>query len=332
MSSEKPVFTLNDITRAALDVGFSVCGVSRAEAVDRTTADAYRHWIADGCHATMAYLAENVDKRLNPTLLHDGVKSIVSVALNYAPRASFKDGEYTIAAYALGKDYHDIVKNKLHRMAACLGLTDYRAFCDTAPVLERYWAAKSGIGFIGRNRQLIIPGIGSMFFLGELFIKEEVVNDSVARANELDVFTRVSTFNPSGCIIPGFNCGSCRACMDACPTGALSAEDAFDARLCLSYHTIENRGEIPAEIASKMGTCFYGCDRCLNACPHNRKTTPTDCLELQPVAELLAMTRTDWHALNIEDYRRLFKGSAVKRAKFEGLKRNIELVSDIKEI
>ncbi len=335
MPFSKSHIAKTDIIRAALDAGFSVCGVSAAEAVDESTAEFYLQWIGEGRHASMGYLAENVEKRLDPRLLMPGVKTIVSVALKYgSDENNDSDGKvvetagYTIAAYALGKDYHDVVKAKLHQMATAIGAVGYRAFCDTAPVLERYWAARSGIGFIGRNGMLIVPKAGSMFFLGELFLMEELEEEQ-------------SQTNPEN-TIPGAKCGICRACFDCCPTKALSAKDSFDARLCLSYHTIENRGEIPSEIAAKMGNCIYGCDRCQNACPHNNKHAilPVEeqrvvvsgeyrcvvCDELRPKPELLSMTCDDWHNLSIDDYRRLFRGSAVKRAKYEGLMRNIELV------
>ncbi len=322
--------SLNRIKAEAAGLGFSACGASTADAVDDATADAFHNWIAGGNHATMHYLAENLDKRLDPRLLMPGVKSIVSVALNYSPLSTLPSSTLpsstlhsplstlpsslstlhsplNISAYALGKDYHDVMKRKLHALAAAIGATGYRAFCDTAPVLERYWAARSGLGWIGRNHHLIIPHAGSMFFLGELFLNEQ-----------LDAYDEP---------IPP-HCGNCTACLEACPTHALhsSLNPQLDCRRCLSYHTIENRGEIPPDIAAEMGTCFYGCDRCQNACPHNRFATPTTEPDLQPNSELLVMTDDDWRTLTVEDYRRLFKGSAVKRVKYEGLMRNIRLV------
>ncbi len=326
--------SLNRVKAEAAGLGFSACGASPAGPVDEATADAFRRWIADGNHASMAYMAANTDKRLDPRLLMGGVKTIVSVALNYAPpsyplsavRLPSSDSchpshqTYTFAAYALGKDYHDVMRTKLHRLAAAIGATAYRAFCDTAPVLERYWAERSGIGWVGRNRQLIVPRAGSMFFLGELFLTEE-----------LDDYDSPM---PS-------RCGTCTACLSACPTAALvptaphsslsavrpSSATRFDARRCLSYHTIESREEIPADIASKMGRCIYGCDRCQEACPHNRFAVPSSEPDLQPNPHLLAMTDADWRNLDVETYRRIFKGSAVKRAKYEGLMRNISAVS-----
>ena len=179
------------IKAEAKSLGFSACGIAKAEAVDNATADSYRRWIAEGRHASMQYLADNIDKRLDPRLLMDGVKSIVCVALSYAPAKKIPADQYQIAYYAYGKDYHDVMKQKLHALASACGITSYRAFCDTAPVLERYWAERAGLGWTGRNHQLIIPHAGSMFFLGELFVTEELEYDSP---------------------VPN-RCGRCHACM-----------------------------------------------------------------------------------------------------------------------
>ena len=259
----------------------------------------------------MAYLGNNLDKRFDPRLLMPGVKTIVVVAQNYFPARRLPEGEPQIADYALGLDYHDIVKQKLRQLAATVGSADYRAFVDTAPVLERYWAVRAGLGWIGKNQQLIIPHAGSEFFLGELFVTVELPPDEP---------------------LPN-RCGTCHRCVDACPTHALSLPATcvegygditrFDARLCLSYQTIENRGELTVGAKAAMGDTFYGCDRCQRACPWNRFAKPSTEPLLQPREELLAMTRQKWENLTEEDYRRLFKGSAVKRAKYEGLMRNI---------
>ncbi|MBR1687098.1 MAG: tRNA epoxyqueuosine(34) reductase QueG [Prevotella sp.] len=297
----------NKIKAEARRLGFFACGIARAEAVSEAAATRVRHWLDSGGNADMAYMANHTDLRLDPRLLMPGVKSIVCVALNYAPAQQMPAEEYQLAAYALGQDYHDIVKQKLHLLAATLSIIHpspstlhYRAFCDSAPVLERYWAEQAGLGWTGRNHQLIIPGAGSMFFLGELFLNIELSYDRPMTAR----------------------CGMCRACIDACPTGALQA-DGFRAEHCLSYQLIENRGELSAEAKQKMGNTIYGCDRCQQACPWNRFAQPTDEPRLQPHPELMAMRKSDWQQLSIEDYRRLFKGSAVKRAKYEGLMRNI---------
>lgn len=300
------------IKAEASRLGFFVCGFARAEPVSEAMRRHYLGWLADGRNADMAYLGNNLDKRFDPRLLMPGVKTIVVVAQNYFPARRLPEGEPQIADYALGLDYHDIVKQKLRQLAATVGIADYRAFVDTAPVLERYWAVRAGLGWIGKNQQLIIPHAGSEFFLGELFVTVELPPDEP---------------------LPN-RCGTCHRCVDACPTHALSLPATcvegygditrFDARLCLSYQTIENRGELTVDAKAAMGDTFYGCDRCQRACPWNRFAKPSTEPLLQPREELLAMTRQKWGNLTEEDYRRLFKGSAVKRAKYEGLMRNIK--------
>ena len=319
------------IKAEAKSLGFFACGIAKAEAVDSDTADGYRRWIADGGHASMHYLADNIDKRLDPRLLMPGVKSIVCVALSYAPAKKIPADQYQIAYYAYGKDYHDVMKQKLHALASACGITTYRAFCDTAPVLERYWAQRAGLGWIGRNHQLIIPHAGSMFFLGELFVTDDLEYDSP---------------------IPN-RCGRCHACLDACPTSSLinnqssviNHQSSFISNRCLSYLTIEHRGPIPHSSLDSHSSFFilhssfkehssffilhssfkniYGCDICQLACPWNRFAVPTTEPAFQPSDALLTMTKEKWHHLTEEQYRSLFKGSAIKRAKYEGLMRNI---------
>lgn len=294
----------------AKSLGFFACGLVKAGPVNDECAAAFNRWLANEGHAGMEYMGRNVDKRLSPDMLMPDVKCIICVALNYAPARRMPHGELQFASYALGQDYHDIVKSRLHALASRLGITTYRAFCDTAPVLERYWAMQAGLGWIGRNHQLIIPHAGSMFFLGELFIDVEPDRyDSPQKPR----------------------CGTCHACLDACPTGALGHDGSFCSSKCLSYLTIENRGDIPLEAATKMGDTVYGCDRCQDACPWNRFATPTNDPQLAPKPELLDMTRADWQQLSVERYRTLFKGSAVKRAKYEGLMRNIRAVTSNKD-
>lgn len=292
-----------DIKTEALEcLGFSACGVVQPGCVDEDTAHFFHHWLNEGCHADMSYMEGHADKRLDTRLLMPEARSVICVALSYAQESDAL-GEYKLASYALGKDYHDVMKARLRELAEHLGLETYRVFCDTAPILEKYWAVRSGLGWVGRNHLLIIPKAGSMFFLGEIFTDAEVdVYDEPARQH----------------------CGAeCRKCIDACPTGALKYDAPLDARRCLSYLTIENKGDIPDSAAEKMGDCFYGCDRCQQACPWNAVATPTSVEEFKPSDELLAMTPEAWHNLSVDDYRRLFKGSAVKRAKYEGLMRNI---------
>ena len=316
----------NDIKAEAQRLGFFACGIAKAAPVEENVAEAYRKWLENGEEASMAYMTNYLEKRLNPALLVPGVRSIVSLAMNYAPAQQLPEGEYQLAAYALGQDYHDLMKQRLRELAVNIGApmelfqkgkkpqsadekeeTGWGVFCDTAPVLERYWAQKAGLGWVGRNHQLIIPHAGSMFFLGEVFLPFAVdVYDTPMQSR----------------------CGSCHRCIDACPTHAIIPDEDFHADRCLSYQLIENRGELSDEAKAAMGDTIYGCDRCQTACPWNRFATPNTEPALQPKPELLSMSKEAWHNLSVEDYRRLFKGSAVKRVKFDGLKRNIDATNN----
>ena len=309
------------IKAEARRLGFVACGLSPAEPMDAAHVARRERWLAEGCHGEMSYLARNEEKRRDPRLLVEGVRTIVSVALNYhTPDPIGADGRsrrLSIARYARGQDYHDVMKSRLFALLNTLRahyesvggadaeavFSTARAFTDTAPVDERYWAWRSGLGWIGKNTQLIIPGAGSRFFLGELFLP------FAADAYDHPVESQ---------------CGACDRCLRGCPTQALSRELGLDARKCLSYLSIEYRGEtLPEGTGRKLGHMFYGCDRCTDCCPWNRLSVPTDVAEFYPSAALAAMSRDDWRGLTVEQYRALFKGSAVKRAKYEGLMRNI---------
>lgn len=295
----------------ALRLGFSACGLSPAAPLRADHAARRLRWLREGRHAGMDYLARNLALRLDPRRLVPGARTVVSVALNYFVPAAPAAG-YTFARYARGLDYHDVMRDRLRRLLGALGLEEHRhgrVFCDTAPIDERYWAVRGGLGWQGRNGQLIVPGAGSYFFLGELVL--------TLPADRYD--------RP----VPS-RCGTCRRCLDACPAGALLGDGQLDARRCLSYLTIEHRGALPPGTGELMGRCAYGCDRCAEVCPWNRLARPTGVTEFAPRPELLAMTDEAWRALTPEDYRRLFKGSAVKRAKYEGLMRNISALSDKK--
>ena len=309
------------IKAEARRLGFFACGLSPAAPMDAAHVARRERWLAEGCHGEMSYLARNEEKRRDPRLLVEGVRTIVSVALNYhTPDPLGADGRprrLSIARYARGQDYHEVMKSRLFALLNTLrahyesaGGADAeavfataRAFTDTAPVDERYWAWRSGLGWIGKNTQLIIPGAGSRFFLGELFLP--FAADAYDRPVESQ-------------------CGTCDRCLRVCPTQALSRELGLDARKCLAYLSIEYRGEtLPEGTGRKLGHMFYGCDRCTDCCPWNRLSVPTDVAEFYPSAALADMSRDDWRGLTVEQYRTLFKGSAVKRAKYEGLMRNI---------
>lgn len=294
----------------ALQLGFSACGLAPAEAVSQERAKELRLWLNEGCQGEMHYLEQNVEKKLDPRLLVEGAHTVVSLAVNYfSPDENSENvsPRWTIARYARGTDYHDVVKQMLRKLMHNMGWEEHRdgrCFVDTAPVDEKYWAERCGLGWRGRNSQLILPQAGSFFFLGELILVHE--------ADHYD------TPMPS-------HCGHCHACLDVCPMQALRGDGTLDARRCLSYLTIEHRGEIPAEAQERMSPCFYGCDRCADVCPWNlRFSQPTAIEELKPRPATMQMSPSDWQALTPETYRELFRKSAVKRAKYEGLMRNIQ--------
>lgn len=307
----------------AARIGFSACGLAPAAPLSAARQEEWRAWIAEGCHGGMDYLARNLDKRFDPRLLVPGARTVVSLAVNYYPGTlvapSVADGKemsasadagseafWRLARYAYGTDYHEVVKSMLRRLLTEVGLVeneDGRCFVDTAPIDEKYWAERCGLGWRGRHTQLILPQAGSYYFLGELVLVRE------ADCYDAPVTPR---------------CGTCHACIDACPTGALCAGGTMDARRCLSYLTIEHRGDLPAGAAACLSPCFYGCDRCAEACPWSRRfARPTAIAALQPRPDLLAMTPADWRVLTPGRYTELFRKSAVKRAKYEGLMRNI---------
>lgn len=298
--------SFQSLCESAFSHGFVACGVAEATAVNADEAARFDGWIAHGGNADMRWIENHRDLRLDPRLLHPGVRTIVSLAMSYAPSERLPKESYQIATYAYGRDYHDVVRSHIQQIATDIKAEGSRAFCDSAPVMERYWAVRAGIGFVGRNHQLIVPGAGSMVFLGELFLKE-TVSDAPTKSHH-------------------HSCGHCRRCIEACPSGALSDDGSFDAARCLSYQTIENRGEIPTELQQRMGNTIYGCDRCTLACPWNAHPAATRVAEFAPSEALLKMTPEQWRQLTPEAYAELFRGSAVKRAKYAGLMRNIHAV------
>lgn len=289
----------------ALRLGFDACGVARAEAVDPSAMQRLDRWLAQGCQAGMDYIRRGRDLRADPRQLVEGVKSIVCVALGYYPERTLPPDAPQLSYYAYGRDYHEEMRERLNRLLASLrtlvGPVQGRVFCDTAPILERYWAVQAGLGWIGKNTQLILPRLGSYFFLGELFLDLELAPDVPL---------------PS-------RCGRCTRCLEACPGQALHLLQGLDARRCLSYLTIEHRGPFPEGIRPPLGNRIYGCDACQQACPWNRFARPHQVEAFRPSEALLAMGVAQWRRLTREEYTLLFRGSAVKRAKYEGLMRNI---------
>ncbi|MGM9760726.1 MAG: tRNA epoxyqueuosine(34) reductase QueG [Parabacteroides sp.] len=299
------MLSAQQIKALAADLGFAACGVARVESVAQEEQKRFDRWIAEGCQAEMRYMENHRSIRFNPEGLVEGAKSLISVALNYYPARRRDPADPHIAYYAYGKDYHIVVKEKLRGLWQALTGTEgeeARCFTDSAPLLERYWAWKAGLGWIGKHTQLVLPGKGSFFFLGEIVTTAEV-----------DRYDRPM---PS-------RCGRCTRCVEACPAKALTAPHTLDARRCLSYLTIEHRGEWTPEQAAPLGNRLYGCDTCQLVCPWNRFATPTQESAFQPSPELLSLKKEQLSTFSKEEYNRIFAQSAVKRAKYEGMMRTI---------
>ena len=297
------------IKNKAKELGFDACGIAEVASAD-TEVLFFDRWIAEGCHAGMKYMENYRDIRLNPAGLVEGARSVISVALNYYPAQKQSPDSPRISYYAYGKDYHIVVKDKLRQLweyiTSLVPVLDStlpvaRFFTDSAPILERYWAWKAGLGWSGKNTNLIIPGKGSFFFLGEIVTTLELDYDTPQKNR----------------------CGTCRRCLDSCPTGALERPGHLNANKCISYLTIEHKGDIPSEQASRLGDRLYGCDTCQEVCPWNRFASPTREVAFSPSPAFLSLKKEDLRCFTRDDYNRIFAGSAVKRAKYEGLIRTI---------
>ena len=299
------------IIEEAKQLGFDACGIANATALEEESAHV-EQWLKGGHEGEMGYLTRNKEKRYDPRLLVDGTKSIVTVLYNYFPKQPLGDGKhFKIAKYAYGADYHDVLKRKirllLERIETQTGkLEGTRIFVDSAPVLERAWAVRCGLGFIGKNTTLIHPKKGSFFFIGHLFLPLELEETGNPLSNR---------------------CGRCTKCLEACPTGALEAPFHIDARKCISYLTIEYKGSLDGHDPKSFKGWMYGCDICQDVCPYNRFSLPNMEPEFQPSEKLLSMRENDWKNLTETEFEALFKHSAVQRAGYEGLKRNIEFIS-----
>lgn len=287
-------------------VGVTDLGIARAMPVGKEAVNQFRKWLADGCQGEMSYLEKYAEVRDDPRLLLDGAESLIVTAFNYYPARRQAPDRPQIAAYALGRDYHEVVRERLARLADAIkrqwgGAT--RVCVDTAPLRERYWAVRAGLGFIGRNSQLILPGRGSHFFIGT-------------------ILSTVAFAPTEPCKL---SCGDCGACLRACPTGALDGSGRMDARRCLSYLTIEYRG--PLSRGLSLGNRLYGCDACQMVCPHNRNAVATGIPEFAPSDEILSLTREQIARMTPEEFSRLFRHSAIKRTKLSGLQRNLAHMS-----
>ena len=297
------------IKEEAFRLGFSFVGIAKAEQMDEE-ARRLEAWLNQGKHGTMSYLANHFDKRIDPTELVPGAKSVISLMYNYYTNKKQEDPEAPkISKYAYGEDYHFVIKRKLKELLYFIGENagpvQGRIFVDSAPVLERDWARRSGIGWVGKNTLLIHPRAGSYFFLAEIIFDLELTYDGPIKDY----------------------CGTCRRCIDACPTDAIAPQGyILDGSKCISYFTIELKEAIPEEYRGKFENWMFGCDICQEVCPWNRFSTPHEEPAFEPKAELLEMSRNDWEDVTEEVFLELFRHSAVKRTKYEGLKRNISFL------
>ena len=296
------------IKQEAQRLGFLQCGISKAGFLEEE-APRLEKWLNAKMHGEMGYMANHFDKRLDPTKLVDGAKSVITVLLNYFPEETQKDPEAPkISKYAYGADYHHVIKGKLRELVNFIndeiGEVGGRAFVDSAPVMDKAWAAKSGLGWIGKNTNLIHPKNGSFFFIGELILDIELEPDQPIRDH----------------------CGTCTACIDACPTEAIVAPYVVDGSKCISYFTIELKDAIPTSMKGQFDDWAFGCDVCQDICPWNRFSKPHSEPQFNPHPEMLDMTKKEWEELTEDVFKKVFQKSAVKRTKFSGLKRNIEFL------
>jgi len=296
------------IKQEAKRLGFDFCGISKAEFLEEE-APRLEKWLNEKKHGKMEYMENHFDKRLNPTLLVDGAKSVVSLLYNYYPKQKQHPDSPKISKYAYGIDYHDVIKDKLKEFLFTLkekiGNINGRAFVDSAPVLDKAWAKKSGLGWIGKNANLINKKQGSFFFIAELIIDVDLEYDGAIKDY----------------------CGTCTKCIDACPTSAIVEPYVVDGSKCISYFTIELKEAIPSEFKKKMDNWIFGCDVCQDVCPWNSFSEFNNEPKFENTTGFLNFNTADWHNLNEEVFTSVFKGSAVKRTKYNGLKRNIEFIS-----
>lgn len=296
------------IKQKAQDLGFSYCGISQATFLEEE-APRLESWLKNNMHGEMKYMENHFDKRLDPRLLVPGAKSVVSLLLNYFPSEQQNQDSYKISKYAYGEDYHFVIKDKLkdllHFINDEIGEVDGRVFVDSAPVLDKAWAAKSGLGWVGKNNNLIRKTEGSFFFVAELII-------------DLDLMYDTATTN---------HCGSCTACIDACPTQAIESPYIVNGSKCISYLTIELKDAIPDEFSGKLDDWMYGCDVCQDVCPWNRFAKPHAEPLFKPKPTLIDYDKQQWNDLTNELFNEIFKKSPVKRTKFSGLTRNIAFLN-----
>ena len=297
------------IKSKALAFGFQSCGISKADFLEEE-APRLEKWLNNNFHGEMRYMENHFDKRLDPRLLVEGSKSVISLSYNYFPEELQNNSDFKLAKYAYGEDYHDVIKEKLRNLVAELqeeiGEFAFRVFVDSAPVLEKAWAKKSGIGWVGKNSNLITKKNGSFYFLAEIICDLDLVEDFEVTDH----------------------CGSCTKCIDACPTQAIVSDKIIDGSKCISYATIELKDQIPDFFKDKMEDWMFGCDICQDVCPWNRFSAPTLEEKFRPNSDIKNFTKQDWKEITQEIFSSVFKKSAVKRTKFSGLKRNLDFLSE----
>ncbi|MBE7170579.1 MAG: tRNA epoxyqueuosine(34) reductase QueG [Williamsia sp.] len=297
------------IKQAASGLGFTYCGVARAEQLQE---DARRleEWLHKDMHGTMGYMENYFDLRIDPCKLVPGARSVITVLQNYYPSEEQRPDAPQISKYAYGKDYHTVVRDKLHQLLSVIrreiGEVNGRGFIDSAPVLERAWAQKSGLGWVGKNGNLLTAKSGSFFFIATLIVDLELAYD--------DPYAKDY-------------CGSCRRCIDACPTGAILEEKVVDGSKCISYFTIELKEMlIPHSNKDKFNNWMFGCDTCQDVCPWNRFSKPTTEPGFRPIPEILNLSTGDWEALSEEAFKKIFRDSPLKRSKYAGIQRNLRFL------
>lgn len=301
----------NQIKEKAIALGFDACGISAVEELTEEKTQLQK-WLSKGYHGEMAYMARNLEKRVDPSLLVEGSKSVISVLLNYFPEKGLHpESHYQISKYAFGLDYHYVIKDKLKTLMDFVQ-QEYpnvvmRAFTDSAPVLDRSWAVRSGLGWMGKNTLLINKKLGSFFFIGEIILDLDLKADMPFEQEY---------------------CGKCTKCIDACPTNALGDAYVMDARKCISYLSIESKQEIPEELQSKLQNWIYGCDICQDVCPWNSRSKPTNELTFKISDGLALMKKEDWENLEKPQFKKLFKNSPISRSGFKRLKMMIDIESN----
>jgi len=295
------------IKSEAKRLGFLSCGISKAAFLEEE-APRLEKWLNKNMHGEMSYMENHFDKRLDPTKLVDDSKSVISLLLNYYPEKVQPDDSLKVSKYAYGHDYHHVIKSKLKELqefiSENIGEVSGRAFVDSAPVLDKAWAAKSGLGWIGKHSNLLTQRVGSFYFIAELIIDLELEYDAPTTDH----------------------CGTCTACIDACPTQAIVDPYVVDGSKCISYFTIELKNEIPTSVKGKFDDWIFGCDVCQDVCPWNKFSKTHNEPLFNPHPDLLSMTKKDWEEITEDVFRKVFQKSAVKRTKFSGLTRNIEFL------